>query len=182
MLDGDIEAAKASFDKASVLAERDPNTDRDAALMGEAFRLAREAMADGRGGPFGAVIARGAEILGRGANRVVRNGDPTAHAEVCAIREACSALGTHDLSGTAIYATCEPCPMCLGAIHWARIDRIYFAGDRDDASAAGFDDSLIYSELRLPRDERRIPMIAISRVEARRLFDEWRANPSRVPY
>jgi guanine deaminase len=158
------------------------HTDRDDELMGEAFRLAREAIADGRGGPFGAVIAKDAMILSRGANRVIRDADPTAHAEMVAIREACRALGTHDLSGTAIYTTCEPCPMCLAAIYWARIDRIYFAGGHDDASCAGFDDSLIYGELRVPREARRIPMIGIARAEALKLFDEWRANPKRVPY
>jgi len=150
--------------------------------MGEAFRLAREAMADGRGGPFGAVIAKGEAIVSRGANRVVRESDPTAHAEVVAIREACRALGTHDLSGTAIYTTCEPCPMCLAAIYWAHIDRIYFAGSHEDASRAGFDDSLIYGEMRLPRAKRRIPMIGVDRAQAEKLFDEWLANPKRVPY
>ncbi|MCK9463371.1 MAG: nucleoside deaminase [Proteobacteria bacterium] len=151
-------------------------------MMVEAFRLAREAMADGRGGPFGAVVVRGGTIVGRGANRVVREADPTAHAEVVAIREACRALGTHDLSGTTIYATCEPCPMCLAAIYWAHIDRIFFAGSHEDASDAGFDDSLIYRELRAPRDARKVPMIEYDRAEAKRLFDEWRANPDRVSY
>lgn len=162
----------------------DPGTqaERDDALMREAFRLAREAMADGRGGPFGAVVARDGVVVSRGSNRVIRNADPTAHAEMVAIREACRALGTHDLKGTSIYTTCEPCPMCLAAIYWARIDRIYFAGEHEDASSAGFDDSLIYGEMRVPRGERRIPMIGISRAEAQKLFDEWRANPNRVPY
>jgi len=157
-------------------------TERDGALMREAFRLAREAMADGRGGPFGAVIARDGAVVSRGSNRVIRDADPTAHAEMIAIREACHALGTHDLAGTSIYTTCEPCPMCLAAIYWARIDGIYFAGSRDDASAAGFDDSLIYREMCVPHGERRIPMIGISRDEARKLFDEWLDNPTRVPY
>jgi tRNA(Arg) A34 adenosine deaminase TadA len=151
-------------------------------MMAEAFRLAREAMADGRGGPFGAVIAKGEAMVSRGANRVVRESDPTAHAEVVAIREACRTLGTHDLSGTVIYTTCEPCPMCLAAIYWAHIDRIVFAGTHEDASDAGFDDSLIYRELRAPRDSRRVPMIELDRAEAKRLFAEWRANPRRVPY
>jgi tRNA(Arg) A34 adenosine deaminase TadA len=164
------------------LSNLETQVERDDALMGEAFRLAREGMADGRGGPFGAVIAKGATVVSRGANRVVRDADPTAHAEMVAIREACRALRTHDLSGTAIYTTCEPCPMCLAAIYWAHIDRICFAGSHDDASSAGFDDSLIYNEMRLPREARRIPMIGISRAEARKLFDEWRANPRRVPY
>jgi tRNA(Arg) A34 adenosine deaminase TadA len=158
------------------------HTARDEALMREAFRLARAGMADGRGGPFGAVVARGGEVIGRGANRVVRDADPTAHAEVQAIREACRALGTHDLSGAAIYTTCEPCPMCLAAIYWARLDRVYFAGEHADAAAAGFDDSLIYGEMRAPRDGRRIPMVALAGDEAKRLFAEWLANPLRVPY
>lgn len=162
--------------------EAGANADRDDALMGEAFRLAREAMADGRGGPFGAVIAKGAAIVSRGANRVVRESDPTAHAEVVAIREACRALGTHDLSGTAIYTTCEPCPMCLAAIYWAHVDRIYYAGSHEDASGAGFDDSLIYGEMRAPREKRRIRMIGLARAEAKKLFDEWLANPRRVSY
>jgi tRNA(Arg) A34 adenosine deaminase TadA len=156
--------------------------DRDAAPLGEAFRLARESMADGRGGPFGAVVARDGAILGRGANRVVRDADPTAHAEIVAIRDACRALGTHDLSGAAIYATCEPCPMCLAAIHWARIDRIVYAGDRDDAARAGFDDALLYREVAAPRERRRTPMTQRDRDEALRLFAEWLANPDRVPY
>lgn len=151
-------------------------------LMRAAFALARGAMADGRGGPFGAVIARGGEIVGRGANGVVRSADPTAHAEIVAIREACRELGTHDLSGTTIYTTCEPCPMCLAAIYWARIDGIFFAGGHADATAAGFDDSLLYDELRKPREARRIPMTQLDRGEARKLFDEWLSNPARTPY
>jgi guanine deaminase len=150
--------------------------------MREAFALAREAMADGRGGPFGAVIVRDGAVVGRGANRVVRTADPTAHAEIVAIREACRALGTHDLRGATIYTTCEPCPMCLAAIHWARIDRVYFAGEHADAAAAGFDDSLLYEELRKPREARRLPLTQLDRAEAQRLFAEWLANPSRVPY
>jgi guanine deaminase len=164
------------------LPDRGPHADRDDALMAEAFLLAREGMADGRGGPFGAVIAKDGAIVSRGANRVIRDADPTAHAEVVAIREACRALGTHDLSGTAIYTTCEPCPMCLAAIYWARLDRIYFAGSHEDASRAGFDDSLIYRELNAPRNARKITMIGLDRAEAKKLFDDWRANPKRVPY
>ena len=151
-------------------------------LMRAAFALARESMADGRGGPFGAVVSRDGEIVGRGANGVVRSGDPTAHAEIVAIREACRALGTHDLSGAEITTTCEPCPMCLAAIYWARIDRIFFAGEHADATAAGFDDSLLYDELRKPLAERRIPMAQLDRDEAQKLFAEWLANPARRPY
>jgi tRNA(Arg) A34 adenosine deaminase TadA len=150
--------------------------------MRAAFALARAGMADGRGGPFGAVIFRGDEEIGRGANRVVRDADPTAHAEIVAIREACRALGTHDLSGAAIYTTCEPCPMCLAAIYWARIDCVYFAGEHGDAAAAGFDDSRLYAELAAPREARRLPLVPLARDEARALFAEWLANPKRVPY
>jgi len=150
--------------------------------MREAFGLARMSMADGRGGPFGAVIVRDGKVLGRGANNVVRTADPTAHAEIVAIREACGALGTHSLKGAAIYTTCEPCPMCLAAIYWARIDRIYFAGQQEDATRTGFDDSLLYGEMRLPREARKIPLVQLDREEAQKLFAEWLANPKRVPY
>jgi tRNA(Arg) A34 adenosine deaminase TadA len=150
--------------------------------MREAFRLAREGMADGRGGPFGAVVTRAGEIVGRGSNRVVRTQDPTAHAEVVAIREACRVLGTHVLEGCEVFTTCEPCPMCLAAVYWARVARAYHAGTRQDAAAAGFDDAVIFEELRLPIDQRRLPMRVLLRDEARALFDEWRAHPDKVPY
>ena len=120
-------------------------------LMREAIRLSIENVANG-GGPFGAVIARDGEIVATGVNRVTANNDPTAHAEVSAIRRAAEVLGTFNLSGCEIFTSCEPCPMCLGAIYWAHLDKVYYANTKDDAKGIGFDDSFIYDELALPRD------------------------------
>ncbi len=156
--------------------------DDDARFLREAFRLAREGMADGRGGPFGAVVVRDGAIVARGNNRVVRDGDPTAHAEVVAIRAACSALGTHVLDRCVLYSSCEPCPMCLAAIYWSRIGRVVFASTHADASAAGFDDTLIYEQIKLAPPARLLPMEQRLGAEGARLFAEWLANPSRVPY
>lgn len=125
-------------------------------LMREAIRLSEENVNNG-GGPFGAVIARDGEIVATGVNRVTASHDPTAHAEVNAIREACRRLGTFDLSGCEIYSSCEPCPMCLGAIYWAHIGKLYYGNNKTDAKNIGFDDSFIYEELELPRDRRRLP-------------------------
>ena len=141
-------------------------------LMREAIRLSIENVANG-GGPFGAVIARGGEIIATGVNRVTASNDPTAHAEVSAIRRAARVLGTFNLSGCEIFTSCEPCPMCLGAIYWARLDRIYYANTKADAAAAGFDDSFIYDELALPRDLRTLPAVPMLRSEAIRAFRLW---------
>jgi guanine deaminase len=141
-------------------------------LMREAIRLSRESMADGQGGPFGAVIVRNGEVVSTGQNRVVRDADPTAHAEMMAIREACKKLNTHSLEGCEIYSTCEPCPMCLGAIYWARLDRVYYACTRDDAASAGFDDSLFYYEVAMPKEQRRTPLEQILPEEAVRRLRE----------
>ncbi len=150
-------------------------------LMGMAIELSIENIAAG-GGPFGAVIARDGEVVATGVNRVTANHDPTAHAEVSAIRDACRKLGTYDLSGCEIYTSCEPCPMCLGAIYWAHIDRIYYGNDKDDARGIGFDDSFIYDELALPRDSRRLPAERLMPGEAIRAFRLWRDKPDRVDY
>ncbi len=150
--------------------------------MLEAVRMSREGMGDGRGGPFGAVVVRDDQIIARGANRVVRGHDPTAHAEVVAIREACGALGTHVLEGCELYSSCEPCPMCMAAIYWSRITRVWYAGTHGDATDAGFDDSLIYNELKLPIEKRLVPMTQKMRDSALEVFQEWKANPKRVPY
>lgn len=149
--------------------------------MGMAIELSIENVAAG-GGPFGAVIARDGEVVATGVNRVTANHDPTAHAEVCAIRDACRKLGTYDLSGCDIYTSCEPCPMCLGAIYWAHIDRIYYGNDKDDAREIGFDDSFIYDELALSRDSRRLPAERLMPGEAIRAFRLWRDKPDRVDY
>ena len=149
--------------------------------MGMAIELSEENVAAG-GGPFGAVIARDGEVVATGVNRVTANHDPTAHAEVSAIRDACRKLGTYDLSGCEIYTSCEPCPMCLGAIYWAHIDRIYYGNDKDDAREIGFDDSFIYDELALPRNNRRLPAERLMRDKAILAFRLWREKPDRVDY
>lgn len=149
--------------------------------MSEAIRLSEENVANG-GGPFGAVIARNGEIVATGVNRVTAKHDPTAHAEVSAIREACEKLGTFDLSGCEIYSSCEPCPMCLGAIYWAHIDRLYFGNDKTDAKEVGFDDSFIYDELALPRDRRKLPTEILLDNEAIKAFNMWRDKTDKVEY
>jgi len=150
--------------------------------MREAIRAADEGMRAGRGGPFGCVIVRGGAIVGRGENRVTSTNDPTAHAEVVAIRDACGALGTYELRGCDLYASCEPCPMCFGAAYWARVDRIVHAASRADAAAAGFDDAAIHADVaRLPA-ERELATVQLLAEEGWRPFAAWAANPERVPY
>ena len=134
------------------------------------------------GGPFGAVIARHGEVLAEGVNRVTANHDPTAHAEVSAIRAACQKLKTFDLSGCEIFSSCEPCPMCLGAIYWAHIDRLYFGNDKDDAKAIGFDDSFIYDELALPRTLRKLPVRILMDKEAEEAFRMWENKTDKIEY
>lgn len=150
-------------------------------LMRKAIELSVENVNNG-GGPFGAVIARGGEIVATGVNRVTANNDPTAHAEVSAIRAAASRLGTFDLSDCEIYTSCEPCPMCLGAIYWARLGKMYFANTKDDAKGIGFDDSFIYEELALPRDRRKLSSEAMMRNEAIRAFELWASKDDKVEY
>ena len=151
-------------------------------FMREAIRLAREGMRAGRGGPFGAVVVKEGRIIGRGANCVLSDRDPTAHAEIVAIREACLSLGSHELSGCAVYSSCEPCPMCLAALYWARVDRIWYAATKEDAAAAGFDDSLIYREVEKPPLRRKLIMRPVLRDEAVGLFKEWSELPGKIPY
>lgn len=150
-------------------------------LMQRAIDLAVENVRHG-GGPFGAVIARGGEVVAEGVNRVTAHHDPTAHAEVQAIRAAAAKLHTFDLSGCDIYASCEPCPMCLGAIYWARLSRLFYAATQHDAAAAGFDDAFIYRELSLPPSARHLPTSALSRNEALRAFEVWREQDDKVAY
>lgn len=152
------------------------------AFMKEAIRLSIEHMRAGHGGPFGAVVARDSRIIGRGWNQVTSANDPTAHAEIVAIREACGRLGTFRLEGCEIYASCEPCPMCLGAIYWARLDRLYFAATREDAAAAGFDDNAIHREIPLPPEARGLPSIQLLRDLALPAFAEWQAKPGKIRY
>lgn len=144
--------------------------------------MAIENVECGRGGPFAALVVKEGRVLAAGTNQVTSTNDPTAHAEVVAIREACRALGSFQLPGCEIYTTCEPCPMCLGAIYWARPARVYFAGTREDAAAAGFDDSFIYEQTSLPWPERRIPMVPLLREDARRAFQAWVEKPDKTAY
>ena len=148
----------------------------------EAIKLSREGMQRRDGGPFGCVIVKNGEIIGRGNNRVTSSNDPTAHAEMIAIRDACKTLRDFQLSGCVIYSSCEPCPMCLGAIYWARPDRIVFSAQREDAAAAGFDDGLIYSEIDLPIEERMIPTTTSLREKAQQVFEEWKLDPGKIAY
>jgi guanine deaminase len=147
-----------------------------------AIRLAVENVEQGRGGPFGAVIVRDGAIVAESANHVTTTPDPTAHAEVLAIREAARLLGTHDLAGCTIYASCEPCPMCLAAIYWARLDAVYFAATRDDAAAAGFDDSFLYQEIPLPHERRSKPAIHLAPGDTLEPFAAWLGRPDKTPY
>jgi tRNA(Arg) A34 adenosine deaminase TadA len=139
-------------------------------------------MRGGQGGPFGAVIVQGDRIVAEGCNRVTAALDPTAHAEIVAIRTACVALGRFDLRGCDVYTSCEPCPMCLAALYWARVDRVFYANDRVEAARIGFDDALIYREVALPPDLRLIPMTRLLADEAREIFAEWTRKPDRIPY
>ncbi len=150
--------------------------------MREAIRLSVENMRAGKGGPFGAVIVKEGRIIARGFNRVLETNDPTAHAEVVAIREATTALGTFHLQGCEIYASCEPCPMCLGAIYWARLDKLYYANTKEDAAAIGFDDQFIYEEIDRPIGERRCSTQPLLREEALAAFREWAQNPDKTLY
>ena len=156
-------------------------TEADIHFMREAIRLADESVANG-GGPFGAVIVKDGEVIAGASNRVTLDNDPTAHAEVNAIRQACRQLGTFDLKGSVIYTSCEPCPMCLGAIYWAGIDRIYYANTREDAAAADFADDFIYDELGKSLEERTLPIIPLLRDEALHTFSQWQEKTDKTVY
>ena len=151
-------------------------------FMARAIELSIQGVQSGRGGPFGAVIVKDGEILGEGANQVTSTKDPTAHAEMLAIRMACARLGSFELKNCELYTSCEPCPMCLGAIYWARLARVYFANTAEDAAKFGFDDSLIYSELKQAHANRRIPVIQMMREEALAGFHAWEAKPNKILY
>lgn len=151
-------------------------------FMEQALNLARESVEKHEGGPFGALVVKEGKIIGRGMNGVVQNHDPTAHAEVRAIREACENLKSHQLEGCTIYSSCEPCPMCMGAIYWARPEAVYFAASREDASAAGFDDSFIYSELEKPYEQRSISVVQLNSPGAISPFTAWLEKTDKVKY
>lgn len=150
--------------------------------MERAIRLSVEHVRAGLGGPFAALVVRNGAVIAEGANQVTALNDPTAHAEIVAIRAACQALRNFQLSDCELYTTCEPCPMCLGAIYWAQLKKIHYAATREDAAEAGFDDSFIYDQLKLPPQARKIAMAQLMREQALEAFREWERSPTKVRY
>jgi tRNA(Arg) A34 adenosine deaminase TadA len=150
--------------------------------MQRAIALAVENVQSGKGGPFGAVVVRNGEIIAEGVNLVTSSNDPTAHAEVVALRRACQLTGHFELKDCELYSSCEPCPMCLGSVYWARVGRLYFAADRNDAAAIGFDDSFIYDEIAMPLEARKIPTSIFLREEALAAFQQWQTSAVKVLY
>lgn len=150
--------------------------------MEEAVFTAIKGMNNNEGGPFGCIIVKNGEIIGRGNNKVTSTNDPTAHAEVIAIRDACKNLDSFQLEGCEIYTSCEPCPMCLGAIYWARPDRVYYGSSQEDAASIGFDDAFIYKEIPLPYEERSIPFKQLARDIALKAFHEWSEKEDKTDY
>lgn len=157
-------------------------SEQDATFMRRAIALARAGMDDGQGGPFGCVIVKDGSIVGEGNNQVTSTNDPTAHAEIVAIRKACRSLNTFQLEGCSVYTSCEPCPMCLGAIYWARPEKVFFACTREDAASVGFDDDLIYRELAMPNDQRTRAMVGLLRDEGIALFTAWSNKVDKIEY
>jgi guanine deaminase len=154
----------------------------DNPFMARAIQLSLDNVRSGKGGPFGAVIVKNGEMIAEGVNRVTAVNDPTAHAEVVAIREACAKLRVFELTDCEIYTSCEPCPMCLGAIYWARLTRVYFGNLASDASKIGFDDSFIYREIAQVLRKRSIPMVPMMREQALVAFRAWQEKPNKIPY
>lgn len=155
---------------------------REEIYMHQAIELSAKGITLNHGGPFGCVIVKGDEIVGRGNNRVSTSNDPTAHAEVVAIRDACQNLQTFNLSGCEIYTSCEPCPMCLAAIYWARIQKVYYANTRSDAAAIGFDDEILYNEMISNPASRKIPAVSLCRQEALQIFEQWKNKEDKINY
>ncbi|HKL43777.1 MAG TPA: nucleoside deaminase [Candidatus Absconditabacterales bacterium] len=151
-------------------------------FMQEAIKLSKENIEKQFGGPFGAVVVKNGEVVGKGFNHVIKHNDPTAHAEIQAIRDACKNLNTFDLNGCEIYTSCEPCPMCLGTIFRARIEKIYYANTQKDADEIGFDDGNFYQEFSKPIDQRKIPEVQFMYEEAKKVFDEWKEKVGNVEY
>ncbi len=150
--------------------------------MAEAIRLSKIGSRTNKGGPFGAVIVKNGKIIAQGFNMVTSKNDPTDHAEIVAIRNACKKINNFDLSGCELYTSCEPYPMCLGAIYWARLDKIYYANTKKDAAKIGFDDNFIYQELKRPLSKRKIPIQQIMRKEALKIFKEWNKKSDKIKY
>jgi guanine deaminase len=158
------------------------STEKDRMYLQQAIELARQGMDARKGGPFGCVIVRDGEVIGKGCNGVTSTNDPTAHAEIVAIRDACQRLGDYQLTGCTVYTSCEPCPMCLGALYWARPARIVYAATRREAADAGFDDDFIYREIGLPLEERKIPFVHELAEAATELFAEWKKKGDKRLY
>jgi guanine deaminase len=154
----------------------------DSLVLRQAIRLAAAHSASGHNGPFGAVVARDGQVVGEGWNQVVERHDPTAHAEVMAIRAACARLETHDLSDCVLYSSCEPCPLCLAAVYWARIPRVVYAAGKQDAADAGFDDADVYSELARGWPERKVESVQLLQEQGRRVLQAWGANVNKISY
>ena len=152
------------------------------AFMNEAFDVAFQSVRNNIGGPFGAVVVKDGKVIGRGGNQVSSSNDPTAHAEIVAIRDACSNIGSFDLAGSLLYATCEPCPMCLSAIYWANVSMVYFCATRHDAASIGFKDNHIYEELNVLPEERTIRFEQVDHPLAGQLFSEWSGKTDKIPY
>jgi len=150
--------------------------------MKEAISLSEKGVQDNEGGPFGCIIVKDNKIIGRGNNKVTSTNDPTAHAEIIAIREACNTLGEFQLEDCEIYTSCEPCPMCLGAIYWARAQIIYYANTREDAAKIGFDDSMIYEEIKSDMKSRKIPAVHLGLKEAQKVFEKWSKKNDKTGY
>ena len=150
--------------------------------MQQAIQLATKNVTSGRGGPFGAVIVRDGNVISTGVNLVTATNDPTAHAEIVAIREACKLLGDFQLHGCVVYTSCEPCPMCLSALYWSRCDAVFFGNSAADAAAIGFDDAFLYQQLKVPIEERSLPMQRMLADEALESFNAWRAKPDKIEY
>jgi len=154
----------------------------NADFLKKSIELSRKNILDNVGGPFGAVIIKDGKVIAEGSNQVTSTNDPTAHAEMVAIRNACKVLNTFDLEGCEIYSSCEPCPMCLSAIYWARLDKIYFANSRQDAAAIGFDDDFIYQEIPKPLEARTLSCVHVTLPEAQTVFKEWMNKSDKIEY
>ncbi|MGE7775286.1 nucleoside deaminase [Chitinophaga sp. NPDC101104] len=159
-----------------------PIGERERKFMAMAVELSARGMRNGDGGPFGSIVVRGDEVVGKGWNQVLTHNDPTAHAEVVSIRDACQRLGTFQLTDCEIFTSCEPCPMCFGAIYWARPQRVFFANTKEEAAAIEFDDSFIYHELELPFSEKKIPFIPMPEEAAKDVFREWARKSDKTGY
>jgi guanine deaminase len=166
----------------NVINIQDMLTEKEKGFLERAIELSREGMKGGKGGPFGCVVVKDGVVVGEGCNNVTSTNDPTAHAEVVAIRAACVRLNTYQLDGCDIYASCEPCPMCLGAIYWARPNRVIYANTKEDAAAIDFDDNFIYQEINTEMEQRKIPFIHHPHEMARLVFQEWRQWEGKKPY